>query len=210
MLLTAALASACVLAGAVLGVSRPALAAWTGARLAAWTGARLDVPALPARADTQVMRPGTAGARYPRLAWSAGKRGTAAGSAASGPLLVTRAERSACPASAAACVDLRAHLIWLQSGGEVTFGPVRMEPGVPGTPDATPRGRFRVGWKAGPHFVSSEYGDPMPWATFFAPGGVAFHGGSLTKASHGCVHLTNANARYVQAHLPIGAEVVVF
>jgi len=50
----------------------------------------------------------------------------------------------------------------------------------------------------------------MPWATFFAPGGVAFHGGSLTSWSHGCVHLTVANAHYYQEHLPIGAEVVVF
>ncbi|HEX6507156.1 MAG TPA: L,D-transpeptidase, partial [Chloroflexota bacterium] len=85
-----------------------------------------------------------------------------------------------------------------------------MEPGPPSTPNATLRGTFHVQWKAGPDFVSSEYGDPMPWATFFAPGGIAFHGGSLTTASHGCVHLTVANARYFQDHLPIGAEVVVF
>jgi lipoprotein-anchoring transpeptidase ErfK/SrfK len=50
----------------------------------------------------------------------------------------------------------------------------------------------------------------MPWATFFAAGGIAFHGGSLTDASHGCVHLTVANAHYYNQHLPVGAEVVVF
>ena len=50
----------------------------------------------------------------------------------------------------------------------------------------------------------------MPWATFFAAGGIAFHGGSLTKWSHGCVHLTTPNAHYYNEHLPIGAEVVVF
>jgi lipoprotein-anchoring transpeptidase ErfK/SrfK len=50
----------------------------------------------------------------------------------------------------------------------------------------------------------------MPWATFFAAGGIAFHGGSLTQWSHGCVHLALANARYYNVHLPVGAEVVVF
>jgi hypothetical protein len=50
----------------------------------------------------------------------------------------------------------------------------------------------------------------MPWATFFASGGIAFHGGSLTEWSHGCVHLTDVNAHYYNEHLPIGAEVVVF
>jgi lipoprotein-anchoring transpeptidase ErfK/SrfK len=107
-------------------------------------------------------------------------------------------------------VDLAAHITWLQSGGKVTFGPVRMEPGPPGTPHATPRGTFHVSWKAGPDFISTTYREPMPWPVFFAPGGIAFHGGSLTRPSHGCVHLTVADARYYNAHLPIGAEVVVF
>jgi lipoprotein-anchoring transpeptidase ErfK/SrfK len=85
-----------------------------------------------------------------------------------------------------------------------------MEPGAPGTPEATPRGTFRVQWKAGPGYISTEYGEPMPYAVFFAPGGVAFHGGSLTKPSHGCVHLDIGSAQYYHDHLPIGAEVVVF
>jgi hypothetical protein len=115
-----------------------------------------------------------------------------------------------CPAAATACVDLGDHLTWLQSGGHITYGPVQMEPGAPGTPEATPRGTFRVQWKAGPNYISTEYGEPMPYAVFFAPGGVAFHGGSLTKPSHGCVHLDIGSARYYHDHLPIGAEVVVF
>ena len=126
------------------------------------------------------------------------------------PLVLTARDRESCPAAATACVDLTEHLTWLQAGGKVSFGPVRMEPGPPGTPHATPRGTFHVSWKAGPNFVSNIYGDPMPWAVFFAPGGIAFHGGSLTTSSHGCVHLTVPNARYYNAHLPIGAEVVVF
>jgi hypothetical protein len=126
------------------------------------------------------------------------------------PLALTALDRKDCPAAATACVDLVRHLTWLQVGGKVRFGPVRMEPGQPGTVHATPRGTFHVAWKAGPSYMSTIYHEPMPWATFFAPGGIAFHGGSLTHWSHGCVHLTVANARYYQENLPIGAEVVVF
>ena len=46
--------------------------------------------------------------------------------------------------------------------------------------------------------------------SIFAPGGIAFHGGSLTAWSHGCMHLTDANAHYYKEHLPVGAQVVVF
>jgi lipoprotein-anchoring transpeptidase ErfK/SrfK len=107
-------------------------------------------------------------------------------------------------------VDLSDRLTWLQSDGRITYGPVRMEPGPPGTPHATPRGTFHVQWKAGPDYTSTEYGDPMPYAVFFAPGGVAFHGGSLIRLSHGCIHLSTDTARYYHDHLPIGAEVKVF
>jgi lipoprotein-anchoring transpeptidase ErfK/SrfK len=129
-----------------------------------------------------------------------------------GKLALTAAERHACPAAASACVDLPAHLTWLQSDGNVTYGPVRMEPGpgAQGTAHATPLGTWTVQWKAGADYVSTTYSEAMPWATFFAPGGIAFHSGSLTAASHGCVHLSLANAKYFHDHLPIGAEVVVF
>ena len=107
-------------------------------------------------------------------------------------------------------MDLSDHLTWLQSGGRLTYGPVRMEPGPPSTPHATPRGTFHVQWKAGVNYISTEYHEPMPYAVFFAPGGVAFHGGSLTAPSHGCVHLDIGSARYYHDNLPVGAEVVVF
>jgi lipoprotein-anchoring transpeptidase ErfK/SrfK len=126
------------------------------------------------------------------------------------PLTLTALDRESCPAKATACVDLARHLTWLQSAGRVTFGPVRAEPGPPGSAHATPRGTFEVSWKAGPDFVSNIYHEPMPWAVFFAPGGIAFHGGSLATPSHGCVHLTVADAHYYNQHLPDGAEVVVF
>jgi len=128
----------------------------------------------------------------------------------SSPLTLTALDRESCPAKATACVDLTRHLTWLQSAGHVTFGPVSAEPGPPGSAHATPRGTFEVSWKAGPGFISNIYHEPMPWAVFFAPGGIAFHGGSLTTPSHGCVHLTDQNARYYNDHLPVGAEVVVF
>ena len=125
-------------------------------------------------------------------------------------LALTVRDDSACPPAAAACVDLSRHLTWLQSDGKVTFGPVRMEPGPAGSANATPRGTFTVLWKGGPNVVSNIYDEPMPWAVQFTSGGVAFHAGSLTLPSHGCVHLTMANAHYYNEHLAIGAEVVVF
>lgn len=124
------------------------------------------------------------------------------------PALSPRARRS-CPPAASACVDLSDHLTWLQSGGRITYGPVLIEPGPPGTSQATPRGTFHVQWKAGRSYISTEYHDPMPYAVFFASGGIAFHGGSLATPSHGCVHLPIGGAQYYHDHLPVGAEVVV-
>jgi lipoprotein-anchoring transpeptidase ErfK/SrfK len=129
---------------------------------------------------------------------------------AAAPLALTAADHQDCPAAATACVDLTRHITWLQAGRRVTFGPVQMEPGKPGSQHQTPRGTFQVAWKAGPSYQSNTYHEPMPWATFFAVGGIAFHGGSLTAWSHGCVHMTDTNAHYYNEHLPIGAEVVVF
>ena len=117
-------------------------------------------------------------------------------------------ERAKCPPAATACADLSAHITWLQSGGRITYGPVQMEPGGPGDP--TPRGIFHVAWKAGPHYISTSYGTPIPYAVFFAAGGIAFHEGSLTTSSHGCIHLTMAAAHYYNEQLPVGAEVAVF
>jgi lipoprotein-anchoring transpeptidase ErfK/SrfK len=107
-------------------------------------------------------------------------------------------------------VDLGDRLTWLQSDGTISYGPVRMEPGPPGSSHATPRGTFHVAWKAGAHYLSAEYGEAMPYAVFFAEGGIAFHGGSLNRQSHGCIHLSIDSARYYYDHLPVGAEVAVF
>ena len=81
-------------------------------------------------------------------------------------LALSASARRSCPHAASACVDLGARLTWLQSDGTITYGPVRMEPGPPGTPHKTPRGTFHVEWKAGPNFVSTQYHEPMPYAVF--------------------------------------------
>jgi hypothetical protein len=148
--------------------------------------------------------------RPPRTARATGRAAAAQAPSASPSTTLSPKARSSCPAAASACVDLTDHLTWLQSGRGITYGPVPMEPGPPGTPNATPRGIFHVQWKAGPNYISTEFDEPMPWAVFFAPGGIAFHGGSLTTPSHGCVHLTIGSARYYHDHLPTGAEVAVF
>src|SRR5579875_2336642 len=74
---------------------------------------------------------------------AARRRGLATGPADAiarpAPALAAR-DRILGPAETMACVDLAARLTWLQSAGAVTFGPVRMAPGPPGTPHATPRG----------------------------------------------------------------------
>lgn len=51
----------------------------------------------------------------------------------------------------------------------------------------TPTGVFTVDFHSKDH-VSSIYDAPMPYSVFFHKGS-AFHEGSLTAPSHGCVHL---------------------
>jgi lipoprotein-anchoring transpeptidase ErfK/SrfK len=194
-------------AGAVAVTAVAAAVAASGAAGGATSGAQLTGEVGP---DT-VASPAPAWAYAAPTVITTGHPVVARLPAADAPLTLTAEDHQDCPAAAVACVDLARHITWLQSDGKVSFGPVQMEPGKPGSgPHATPTGTFQVQWKAGPDFVSDIYNEPMPWATFFAPGGVAFHGGSLTHWSHGCVHLTVANAHYYQEHLPIGAEVVVF
>jgi hypothetical protein len=194
----ALVAVATMVAGVLAASSPPAQAGGPGP---AGPGVQAPAPLSAARHAASSAAP----AARAELATSA-----APGGQAPAPLTLTAADRRDCPAAAMACVDLAAHLTWLQAGGRVTFGPVQMEPGEPGSAHQTPRGLFHVAWKAGPAYVSDIYREAMPWATFFAVGGIAFHGGSLTQWSHGCVHLTLASARYYNVHLPVGAEVFVF
>lgn len=101
-------------------------------------------------------------------------------------------EGTPCTAAVRVCVDLASHTAWLIQDGAVLRGPVRISPGGPGT--ETPRGDFRVDWKDIDHH-SAEFGDrPMPFSVFFAPGGIAFHEGSLDRPSAGCVRLAHDDA----------------
>jgi lipoprotein-anchoring transpeptidase ErfK/SrfK len=200
------------LAGQVAAAGLPSAGAWAMPdAVAAATGSPVPATGSPVPATSSpaaaVSSPASAS---PAAATGSPAPAIGGPAAAARSLALSPSALRSCPAAAAACVDLADHLTWLQSDGHITYGPVQMEPGAPGTPEATPRGTFRVQWKAVPGYISTEYGEPMPYAVFFAPGGVAFHGGSLTKPSHGCVHLDIGSAQYYHDHLPIGAEVVVF
>jgi lipoprotein-anchoring transpeptidase ErfK/SrfK len=111
-----------------------------------------------------------------------------------------------CAPSVMACVRLSTSQAWLRPAGKATVGPVSIGYGVGAL--ATPVGSFQVSWKA-EHWVSTEYNEPMPDAVFFAPGGIAFHAGSLDTNSHGCVHLAPAVAAEFYAVLQPGDSVQV-
>jgi hypothetical protein len=136
--------------------------------------------------------------------------------APSGPVALTPAELAKCPQAATACVDLAAHTAWLQRDGEATSGPVEMLPGAdtfkrpPGpTSSATPTGDFHVLRKDKDGY-STEFDEPMNHAVYFAPGGIAFHEGSLTTSSNGCIHLSAQDATTFFDTLRIGDGVSVF
>ncbi len=115
-----------------------------------------------------------------------------------------------------ACVDTRLQRTCLQRGGSIVYGPVPFLPGdatilaPPGpTSTATPLGRFAVGRKNADEY-SSEFHEPMPNAVYFAPGGIAFHAGSLSESSHGCVHLSGPDSQAYFTALHPGDPVLVF
>jgi lipoprotein-anchoring transpeptidase ErfK/SrfK len=110
-----------------------------------------------------------------------------------------------CSITNGACVDLSARKTWLLVDGQVVYGPVHAEPGRTGW--STPVGTFTVTTKAA-HYVSHEFNAPMPLATFFLPG-IAFHVGSASTPSHGCIHLSQAAAQYYFTNLHIGESVQI-
>ena len=120
------------------------------------------------------------------------------------PLVLTAADRQDCPAAATACVDLTRHLTWLQSDGKVSVRP------GPGWSRAS-----RVGAARDPARHASRSSGRRVLASSATsttsrcrgrrssrPGGIAFHGGSLTSWSHGCVHLTVAERALLQRAPP--------
>ena len=111
-----------------------------------------------------------------------------------------------CTATARACADLVSLQAWLLQDGQIVRGPVPISIGD--EIDPTPPGRYQVEWKA-ENWVSREYGSPMPFSVFFAPGGIAFHEGSLQTNSAGCIRLVCDDAQAFFAHLQVGDEVQV-
>ncbi|MCD2192858.1 L,D-transpeptidase [Actinomycetospora endophytica] len=117
------------------------------------------------------------------------------------------AAKAPCEAAAKACVSISQQKAWLTDGkGNVTRGPITVTTGGPG--NETPQGVFHVMWKDQFHH-SREYNHaPMPYSVFFAPGD-AFHGGSLQRASAGCVHLGDDDSKAFFDYLQVNDEVQV-
>ncbi len=111
-----------------------------------------------------------------------------------------------CGAGAAACVDLSGQHAWLLSGAKVLVGPVPITTGRPG--HETPPGTFHVQYKDIDHLSREFDNAPMPYSVFFN-GGIAFHEGSLSVPSHGCVHLSNSAAQSFYNGLDVGDVVQV-
>lgn len=112
-----------------------------------------------------------------------------------------------CPATAKACVDLTNNVSWLQDGGTITYGPVPITSGMPGY--RTHPGTFRVYWKDKNHRSSIFNGAPMPNSLFFDRD-IAFHQGSLTDPSHGCIHLGSTASQAYWDRLRVGDTVYVW
>ena len=116
-------------------------------------------------------------------------------------------EGTPCTQAASACVSLEDGRAWLIDDGEIVRGPVAMSHGAAATP--TPRGEFTVEWKNRDHRSREFNGAPMPYAVFFAAGGIAFHQGALDRPSAGCVRLASADAAAFYEFLDVGDRVEV-
>ena len=112
-----------------------------------------------------------------------------------------------CTVAASACVSLATKQAWLIDDGKVTHGPRPISSGAPG--HETPRGDFRVEWKHADHRSAEFHNAPMPFAIFFAPGGIAFHEGNLHTPSSGCVRLAYDDARAFYDFLEVDDRVQV-
>lgn len=130
---------------------------------------------------------------------------TAVGAADEAPS-VAGVPSTPCTVTADACVDLVGEQAWLLVDGAVVRGPVPISSGGPGW--ETPTGTFAVEWKHIDH-VSGEFGTPMPYSVFFAPGGIAFHEGPIDHPSAGCVRLPATDAPAFFDALAVGDEVQV-
>ena len=107
------------------------------------------------------------------------------------PALPAKPAGVPCAATVRACIDLAHNKAWLLRNGVVEYGPVPITSGKSGY--RTPVGTFRVLSKERLHLSRAFDNAPMPYSVFFIPG-IAFHQGSLSVPSHGCIHLSKAAA----------------
>ena len=110
---------------------------------------------------------------------------------AAAPALPAKPVGVPCAATVRACIDLAHNKAWLLRNGSVEYGPVPITSGKSGY--RTPVGTFRVLSKERLHLSRAFDNAPMPYSVFFIPG-IAFHQGSLSVTSHGCIHLSKAAA----------------
>jgi hypothetical protein len=136
------------------------------------------------------------------------------GSARSKPaaLTPTLVEGTPCTVDTVACVSIGERKAWLFDNGVIKHGPVKVATGGPG--QETPAGDHVVQWKnknhkSQEHQTPDGQPSPMPYAVFFADGGVAFHEGTLARRSAGCVRLEMADAQRFYTYLQIGDKVQV-
>jgi hypothetical protein len=111
-----------------------------------------------------------------------------------------------CDISDGACIQLSTNQTWIVRGDKIAYGPVPITHGRQGY--ETPVGKFPVLRKVKDEW-SKPYNGPMPWSTYFTESGIAFHEGSLTVPSHGCIHLDPPSAKYYFQNLSIGETVQV-
>lgn len=117
------------------------------------------------------------------------------------------APNNPCPPSARVCVDLAQQTTWLQDNGHITYGPVPMASGMPG--HETTRGYLSVTRKVRDEW-SRPYNGPMPYSVYFTNDGEAFHEGSVTQKSHGCIHLNHNDAVTYFDTLQVGDGVYIW
>jgi len=105
-----------------------------------------------------------------------------------------------------ACLKLSTNEAWLVYRGSASYGPVPVTHGRPGY--ETPTGTYPVLRKVRDDW-SVPYNAPMPFAVYFTTSGIAFHEGSLTEQSHGCIHLSRDAAATFFDNLFAGEQVQV-
>ncbi|HSK60523.1 MAG TPA: L,D-transpeptidase [Actinomycetospora sp.] len=163
-------------------------------------GSALGPAAAPAPVAAPAIEPAAVTAPAPAAA------PVAAPAAPAAPAVPALAAETPCSSTADACVDLSSRKAWLLDGaGNVTYGPVGALGGT--RKDPTPTGTFSVDYKDRDH-VSNLYDADMPNSVFFAPA-IAFHEGSLSQRSHGCIHLGRTASQRFFSNLSPGDTVQV-